>query len=116
MIVGSIKERMLGFVIMGSVRGRREEVVFVMVGSVRGSSEAQMGLAVWVEGREVRLGLRENEENKKTKKRQRSRHGRRENQEKKMREKKDIGLEKMERVRGKVKRGHTCFIKLVFFF
>ena len=36
---------------------------------------------------------------------------------KKMREKKkEIGLEKMERVRGKVKRRHTCFIKLVFFF
>ena len=63
-IVGSIRERMLGFVIMGSVRGRKEEVVFVMVGSVRGSSEAQMGLAVWVEGREAQLGLRENEENK----------------------------------------------------
>ena len=64
MIVGSIKERMLGFVIMGSVRGRREEAVFVMVGLVRGSSEAQMGLAAWVEGR---LRLRENEENKKKK-------------------------------------------------
>ena len=69
MIVGSIRKRMLGFVIMGSVRGRREEVVFVMVGSVRGSSEAEMGLAAWVEGREVRLGLREKEENKKKERR-----------------------------------------------
>ena len=34
----SIRERMLGFVI---------------VGLVRGSSEAQMGLAAWVEGREA---------------------------------------------------------------
>ena len=76
-------ERMPGFV-MGSLKGRRVEVVFVMVGSVRGSSEAQMGLAVWVEGREVRLGLRENEENKKTQRRQRCRHGRRENQKKKI--------------------------------
>ena len=56
---------MLGFVIMGSVRGRREEAVFVMVGLVRGSSEVQMGLAAWVEGREAQLRLRENEENKK---------------------------------------------------
>ena len=31
-------------------------------GSVRGSSEAEMDLATWVEGREERLGLRENEE------------------------------------------------------
>ena len=67
-------ERMPGFV-MGSLKGRRVEVVFVMVGSVRGSSEAQMGLMVWVEGREARLGLRENEENKKTQRRQRCRHG-----------------------------------------
>ena len=49
--------RMLGFVV-GSLKGRREEVVFVMVGSVRGSNEAEMGLAVWVEGREARHGLR----------------------------------------------------------
>ena len=49
---------MLGFVIVGSVRGRREEVVFVMVGSIRGSNEAEMGLAAWVEGREARHGLR----------------------------------------------------------
>ena len=61
-------ERMLRFV-MGSLRGRRVEVVFVMVGSVRGSSEAEMGLAAWVEGREVRLGLREKEENKKKERR-----------------------------------------------
>ena len=65
-IVGLIRERMHGFVIMGSVRGRREEAVFVMIGSVRGSSEPQIGLAAWVEGREAWLGLRENEENKKT--------------------------------------------------
>ena len=81
-IVGSIRERMLGFVIIGSVRGRREKVVFVMASSVRGSSEAQMGLVVWVKGREARLRLRENEENKKTQRRQRCRHGRRENQKK----------------------------------
>ena len=56
---------MLGFVV-GSLRGRREEAVFVMIGSVRGSSEPQIGLAAWVEGREACLGLRENEENKKT--------------------------------------------------
>ena len=49
---------MLGFVIMGSVRGRREEAVFVMVGSVKGSSEAEIGLAAWVEGREAQCGLR----------------------------------------------------------
>ena len=55
---------MLGFV-MGSLRGRRAEAVFVMVGLVRGSSEAEMGLAAWVEGKKARLGLRENEENKK---------------------------------------------------
>ena len=61
-------ERMLRFV-MGSLRGRRVEVVFVMVGSVRGSSEVEMGLAAWVEGREVRLGLREKEENKKKERR-----------------------------------------------
>ena len=53
MIVGSIRKRMLGFVIMGSVRGRREEFGFVMVGSVRGRREEQMGLVAWVEGREA---------------------------------------------------------------
>ena len=37
----------------------------MMVGLVRGSSEAEMGLAAWVEGKKARLGLRENEENKK---------------------------------------------------
>ena len=57
-IVGLIRERMHGFVIMGSVRGRREEAVFVIVGSVKGSSEAEIGLAAWVEGREARRGLR----------------------------------------------------------
>ena len=51
--MGSIRERILGFVIVGLVRGRREEVVFVMVGSVRGSREAQMGLAAWVERKEA---------------------------------------------------------------
>ena len=39
--------------IVGSVRGRREEFGFVMVGSVRGRREEQMGLAAWVEGREA---------------------------------------------------------------
>ena len=48
---------MLGFVV-GSLRGRREEAVFVMVGLVKGSSEVEIGLATWVEGREARCGLR----------------------------------------------------------
>ena len=48
---------MLGFVV-GSLRGRREEAMFVMVGLVRGSSEAEMGLAAWVEGREAWHRLR----------------------------------------------------------
>ena len=48
---------MLGFVV-GSLRGRREEAVFVMVGLVKGSSEAEIGLAAWVEGTEARCGLR----------------------------------------------------------
>ena len=48
---------MLGFVV-DSLRGRREEAVFVMVGSVKGSSEAEIGLAAWVEGREAQCGLR----------------------------------------------------------
>ena len=39
--------------IVGSVRGRREEFGFVMVGSVRGRREEQMGLVAWVEGREA---------------------------------------------------------------
>ena len=34
---------MLGFVV-GSLKGRREEIVFVMVGLVKGSSETEMGL------------------------------------------------------------------------
>ena len=55
---------------------------------------------------------------KKTQRRQRCRHERRENQKKKiiiiiiMREKKEeIEREKVEHVRGKVKSGHTSFIK-----
>ena len=47
---------------MGSLRGKRGCVCDG--GSVRGSSEAKMGLAAWIEGREERLGSRENEENK----------------------------------------------------
>ena len=35
------------------------------MGSIRGSSEAEMGLAAWIEGREERLGLRDNEGKKK---------------------------------------------------
>ena len=37
------------------------------MGSIRGSSEAEMGLAAWIEGREERLGLRDNEGKKKKK-------------------------------------------------
>ena len=40
--------------IVGSIRRRREEVVFVMVGLVRGSREEQTSLAAWVEGREIK--------------------------------------------------------------
>ena len=43
------------------------------MGSIRGSSEAEMGLAAWIEGREERLGLRDNEGKKKKKRRQRQR-------------------------------------------
>ena len=43
---------------MGSLRGRRGCVCDG--GSVRGSSEAEMGLTAWIEGREEQLGLREN--------------------------------------------------------
>ena len=50
---------------MGSLRGRRGCVCDG--GSVRGSSEAKMGLAAWIKGREERLGLRENEGKKKKK-------------------------------------------------
>lgn len=41
--------------IVGLVRGRREEIgfVIVIVGSVRGSGEELSFLAVWVEVREV---------------------------------------------------------------
>ena len=68
---------------MGSLRGRRGCVCDG--GSVRGSSEAKMGLAAWIKGREERLGLRENEEKKKKKeeRRQRRRNGRRSEPEKK---------------------------------
>ena len=48
---------------MGSLRGRRGCVCDG--GSVRRSSEAEVGLVAWIEGREERLGLRENEEKKK---------------------------------------------------
>ena len=48
---------------MGSLRGRRGCVCDG--GSVRGSSEMEIGLAAWIEGREERLGLREKEEKKK---------------------------------------------------
>ena len=48
---------------MGSLRGRRGCVCDG--GSVRGSSEMEIGLAAWIEGREERLGLREKEEEKK---------------------------------------------------
>ena len=41
---------------MGSFRGRRGCVCDG--GSIRGSSEAELGLAAWIEGREERLGLR----------------------------------------------------------
>ena len=50
---------------MGSLRGRRGCVCDG--GSVRGSSEMEIGLAAWIEGREERLGLREKEEKKKKK-------------------------------------------------
>ena len=51
---------------MGSFRGRRGCVCDG--GSIRGSSEAELGLAAWIEGREERLGLRDNEGKKKKKK------------------------------------------------
>ena len=50
---------------MGSFRGRRGCVYDG--GSVRRSSEAEVGLVAWIEGREERLGLRENKEKKKRK-------------------------------------------------
>ena len=59
---------------MGSFRERR--CCICDGGSVRGSSEAEMGLVAWIEGREERLGLRENEEKKKER-RQRQRQRRR---------------------------------------
>ena len=60
---------------MGSLRGKRGCVCDG--GSVRGSSEAEMGLVAWIEGREERLGLRENKEKKKKERRQRQRQRRR---------------------------------------
>ena len=48
---------------MDSFRGRRGCVCDG--GSIRGSSVAEMGLAAWIEGKEERLGLRENEGKKK---------------------------------------------------
>ena len=56
---------------MGSFRGRRGCVCDG--GSIRGSSEAEMGLAAWIEGREERLALRDNEVKKKKKKERRQR-------------------------------------------
>ena len=65
---------------MGSLRGRR--CCVCDGGSVKGSSETEMGLAAWVERREERLGLRENEgkykENKKERRQMRRRGRRRE--------------------------------------
>ena len=67
---------------MGSFRGRRGCVCDG--GSIRGSSEAEMGLAAWIEGREERLGLRENEEKKKERRqRQRCRRERKSEPDKK---------------------------------
>ena len=60
---------------MGSLRERR--CCICDGGSVRGSSEAEMGLVAWIEGREERLGLRENKEKKKKERRQRQRQRRR---------------------------------------
>ena len=60
---------------MGSFRGRRGCVCDG--GSIRGSSEAEMGLAAWIEGREERLGLRKKKKKKKERRqRQRCRRGR----------------------------------------
>ena len=54
------------------------------MGSIRGSSEAEMGLAAWIEGKEERLGLRENEgKKKKRRQRQRCRRGRKSEPDKK---------------------------------
>ena len=80
-------ERMPGFV-MGSLKGRKVEVVFVMVGSVRGSSEAEMGLAAWVEG----------ERRKKKKNRRGGRGvgvGERENQKKNEGKQEEIGAKRL---------------------
>ena len=69
---------------MGSLRERR--CCICDGGSVRGSSEAEMGLVAWIEGREERLGLRENEEKKKERRqRQRCRRERKSEPEKKRR-------------------------------
>ena len=58
---------------MGSFRGRRGCVCDG--GSIRGSSEAELGLAAWIEGREERLGLRKKKK-KERRQRQRCRRGR----------------------------------------
>ena len=58
---------------MGSFRGRRGCVCDG--GSIRGSSEAELGLAAWIEGREERLGLRKKKK-KERRPRQRCRRGR----------------------------------------
>ena len=59
---------------MGSFRGRRGCVCDG--GSIGGSSEAELGLAVWIEGREERLGLRKKKKKKERRQRQRCRRGR----------------------------------------
>ena len=67
---------------MGSFRGRRGCVCDG--GSIRGSSVAEMGLVAWIEGKEERLGLRENEgKKKKRRQRQRCRRGRKSEPDKK---------------------------------
>ena len=67
---------------MGSFRGRRGCVCDG--GSIRGSGVAEMGLAAWIEGKEERLGLRENEgKKKKRRQRQRCRRGRKSEPDKK---------------------------------
>ena len=84
---------------------------FVIVGSVRGSSEGFGGVG-WGKGREAkqRLGSRENNEENKNQKQGKKRGGG--GQEADRREK----AEKAERVRGKVEKRHTCYINQIFFF
>ena len=56
---------------MGSLRGRRGCVCDG--GSVRRTSEAEVGLVAWIEGREERLRLREKKKRKEKERRQRQR-------------------------------------------